>query len=104
MAMTDTQLRAKIRELMAAGALPSEPAPIQRPVPPAPTGPKPHMFIGDSLLDQPCTICGELAPQAQLFYAGGIVGARPRGVRCPLAAGARSVGSGYLGQILFGRR
>jgi len=28
------------------------------------------MFIGDSLLDKPCTICGELAPQAQLFYAG----------------------------------
>ena len=40
-AMTDAQLRAKIRELMAAGVLPSEPAPIQRPVPPAPTGPKP---------------------------------------------------------------
>jgi len=73
MAMTDTQLRARIRDLMAAGVLPSEPAPIQRPVPPAPTGPKPHMFVADSLLDQPCTICGELAPQAQLFYAGGIV-------------------------------
>jgi len=51
MARTDTQLRAKIRELMAAGVLPSEPAPIQRPVPPPPTGQKPHMFIGDSLLD-----------------------------------------------------
>ena len=73
MAMTDAQLRARVRELMAAGVLPREPAPIQRPVPPAPTGPKPHMFVGDSLLDQPCTICGELAPQAQLFYAGGIV-------------------------------
>jgi len=72
MAMTDAQLRAKIRELMAAGVLPSAPAPIQRPVPPAPTGPKPHMFVADSLLDQPCTICGELAPRAQLFYAGGI--------------------------------
>jgi len=31
------------------------------------------MFIGDSLLDQPCTICGELAPRAPLFYPGGIV-------------------------------
>jgi len=73
MAMTDAQLRARVRELMASGVLPSEPAPIQRTVPPAPIGPKPHMFIRDSLLDQPCTICGELAPQAQLFYAGAIV-------------------------------
>jgi len=73
MAMTDAQLRDRVRELMAAGVLPRESAPIQRPVPPAPTGPKPHMFVADSLLDQPCTICGELAPQAQLFYAGGIV-------------------------------
>src|SRR5262249_33651143 len=73
MVMTGAQLRAKIRQLIARGGLPSEAAPIQRPVPPAPTGPKPHMFVADSLLDQPCTICGELAPQAQLFYAGGIV-------------------------------
>jgi len=56
MAMTDAQLRARVRELMAAGVLPSEAAPIPRPVPPAPTGPKPHMFIGESLLDKPCTI------------------------------------------------
>ena len=40
------------------------------------------MFIGDSLLDKPCTICGELARQAQLFYAGGIV------VRVPAARDA----------------
>jgi len=73
MAITDAQLRAKIRELMAAGVLPSEPAPIQRPVPPAPTGPKPHMFVRDSLLDQACTICGQLAPQFQFFYVGGVV-------------------------------
>jgi len=31
------------------------------------------MFVGDSLLGQACTICGELAPQAQLFYEGRIV-------------------------------
>jgi|SRR5215471_20190901 len=70
MAMTDAQLRAKIRELMAAGVLPSEPAPIQRSVPPAPTGPKPHMFVRDSLLDQACTICGQLAPQFQFSTWG----------------------------------
>jgi len=73
MALTDAQLRARVRGLMAAGVLPSEAAPIQRPVPSALTGPRPHMFIGDSLLDQPCTICGELAPRAPLFYPGGIV-------------------------------
>ena len=50
MAMTDAQLRAKIRELMAAGVLPSAPAPIQRPVPPAPTGPKPHILDCDHRL------------------------------------------------------
>src|SRR5215470_4029300 len=61
MAMTEEETRAKILELMAAGVLPSEPAPIRRPVPPVPTGPKPHMFVGDSLLDQPCTGPGGLS-------------------------------------------
>ena len=28
---------------------------------------RPHVFVKDSLLDQPCTICREVAPQAQFF-------------------------------------
>ena len=31
------------------------------------------MFVRDSLLDQACTICGQLAPQFQFFYVGGVV-------------------------------
>jgi len=42
----------------------------QRPVPPAPMGPN---FVRGCLLDQPCDICGELAPHVQHFYVGGIV-------------------------------
>ncbi|HKF66338.1 MAG TPA: hypothetical protein VKB36_07415 [Vicinamibacterales bacterium] len=34
---------------------------------------RPHMFVKDSLLDQPCTICREGAPHVQFFYSGGIV-------------------------------
>src|SRR5262249_26684890 len=29
--------------------------------------------LGDSLLTEPCTICGELAPQVQHFYSAGLV-------------------------------
>jgi hypothetical protein len=68
--MSSGDLRAKIRDLMAAGVLPSEPAPIQRPVPPTPMGPN---FVRGCLLDQPCDICGGLAPEVQHFYVGGIV-------------------------------
>jgi len=67
--MTDAELRARVRDLMTSGVLPREPAPIQRPVPPPPLqGPKNRrMFLGDSLLKEPCTICGKLAPQVQHF-------------------------------------
>ena len=73
--MTDAELRARVRDLIASGILPREPAPIQSPVPPAPPqGPKNRrMFLGDSLLKEPCTICGELAPQILHFYLAGLV-------------------------------
>ena len=71
--MTDADLRARIRELMTSGALLGEPAPIERSVPPAPQGRRPHMFVGDSKLKEPCTICGELSPQVSYFYSAGSV-------------------------------
>src|SRR5215467_9731441 len=98
MAMTDAQLRARVRELMAAGVLPREPAPIQRPVPPAPTGPKPHMFVGDSLLEPAVHHLRRACPPDAALLRGWNRGARPRSVPCSLAAGARSAGSGEPGQ------
>lgn len=62
-AMTDAELRVRIRELMANGSLPGEPAPIERFVPPAPRGRRPHIFVSNSLLKEPCTICGEVVPR-----------------------------------------
>ncbi len=72
--MTEAALRGRIRDLMASGVLPGEPAPIQRPVPPPPQAPRNRrMFVGDSLLKEPCTICGEGAPQVSYFYSAGLV-------------------------------
>ena len=72
-AMTDAELRVRIRDLMVNGSLPGEPAPIERFVPPAPGGRRPHMFVSDSLLKEPCTICGEVGPQVSYFYSAGLV-------------------------------
>jgi hypothetical protein len=73
-AMTDAELRRRIRDLMSSGVLPGEPAPIQRKVPPAPQGHRnQRMFVGDSLLKEACTICGKLAPEIQHFYSAGLV-------------------------------
>ncbi len=63
--MTEAALRGRIRDLMASGVLPGEPAPIQRPVPPPPQAPRNRRL--------PCTICGEGAPQVPYFYSAGLV-------------------------------
>ena len=59
--MTELELRAKIRGLMASGALPSEPPRFAQ------------RWAGDekSRLPGPCSVCGEVDPQIYLFYDAG---------------------------------
>ena len=63
--MTDADLRAKIRELIASGVLPEDPPPIVQPAPASTTG-KSRILTGGPL-HEPCTICGEAGPQVQYF-------------------------------------
>ena len=62
--MTELELRTRIRELMAADALPSGPALIERP--------RTHTVV-NSPLPEPCTICGEAGPQVSYFWLAGLV-------------------------------
>lgn len=62
--MTEAELRAKIRKLMASGALPSSPPLIERP--------RMHTVV-NSPLPEPCTVCGEAGPQVSYFYLAGQV-------------------------------
>ncbi len=69
MAMIDAQLRARVRELIASGELPSEPPVIQssgdggwRPATARRTSP-----------GETCTICGEPDPTVAYFWTGGRV-------------------------------
>jgi hypothetical protein len=62
--MTEFKLRAKIRELMTSGVLPSEPAVISG------TG---DVGAVKNLLPAACSVCGERDPQITLFYVGGRV-------------------------------
>ena len=71
MAMGDTDLRAKIRELMASGGLPHESAPIERPASTSTPSSWPSRVLVGGPLHEPCTICGEPGPQVQYFYIGG---------------------------------
>jgi hypothetical protein len=71
--MLEPKLRARIRKLMASGALPDDPRPITRPGPTStPGNTKSRVLIGGPLHD-PCTICGEPGPQVQYFYIAGQV-------------------------------
>ena len=72
--MTDPiLLGSKIRDLMASGVMPNEPAPITPPVAAStPTNKPSRMLIGGPL-HEPCTICGEPGPQVQYFYVAGQV-------------------------------
>ena len=63
--MTDAELRVRIRELMVNGALPREPAPIERAVPTTPGGRRPHMFVSGSLLKEPCRVSRNRADSPQ---------------------------------------
>ncbi len=66
MAMTAAELRAKIRELMASGALPSEPPVVAS----RGTG---DLGAVKNPLPGPCSVCGERESQLTLFYVGGRV-------------------------------
>lgn len=64
--MTEPELRTKIRELMASGALPNDTPSIER------RGALADLAVRNPL-PAPCTICGEPGPQVALFYLAGRV-------------------------------
>ena len=86
MAVSQGDLRAKIRELIDSGVLPGEPPSIERAVD-AFSNRKTRSLIGGPLRE-PCSICEDEGPQVAYFYIGGRV-ARPCGVRRTVATGAR---------------
>ena len=61
--MTQADLRARVRELMTSGTLPSDPPVIHR------AG---HAAIGARGLEG-CAICGEPDPVVSYFWTGGVV-------------------------------
>jgi ribosomal protein S14 len=69
--LSQGDLRAKIRELIASGALPGDPPSIERPMDTL-SNRKIRSLIGGSLQD-PCTICGDEGPQVSYFYVAGQV-------------------------------
>jgi hypothetical protein len=66
--MTVAELRAKVRELMASGALPSEAPSIQRR-----GGEESARFALQDPALEPCAICGEPRTQVALFFTGGLM-------------------------------
>jgi hypothetical protein len=62
--MTQSELRAKIRELMASGALPKESPVISG------TG---DVGVVKNPLPAACSVCGDRDPQITLFYVAGLV-------------------------------
>jgi ribosomal protein S14 len=71
--MTETELRAKVRELMASDVLPEEPAPITRPGPTSTLGTRRSRTLVGGPHQERCTICGEPRPEIQHFYIAGQV-------------------------------
>lgn len=69
--MTETEISAKIRELMALGILPSEAPLIERSAP-SPENWKTRTVVSGPLKD-PCSICGDPGPQVAYFYVAGQV-------------------------------
>jgi hypothetical protein len=61
--MTEVELRARIRKLMASGALPNDPPSIER----RDSGDLEARFAAP----HSCSICLELRPQVALFYTAG---------------------------------
>ena len=66
-----SDLRAKIRELMASGTLPSSPPVIER-AGRASEGERGRMTV-DSPRPEPCTICDEAGPTISYFWPGGLM-------------------------------
>jgi hypothetical protein len=64
MALTDVELRTRVRELIASGDLPREPPVIHR------AG---EVFWGVSSQGLPCLICGEPVPTVAYSWTGGRV-------------------------------
>ncbi len=71
--MTQENLRTRIRELIASGALPKDPAPITRPAPTSTPGITKSRILVGGPLHEPCTVCAAPGPQVQYFYIGGQV-------------------------------
>jgi hypothetical protein len=69
--MTDCALRAKIRELMASGVLPSAPPVIER-AGRGTEGDRARMVV-DNPRAEPCAICGDSGPAISYFWPGGVV-------------------------------
>ena len=68
-----TDIRAKIRELIASGVLTKDRPPITRPEPwSTPGNKRSKVFIGGPLHES-CTICAEPGPQVRHFYIVGHV-------------------------------
>ena len=53
--MTEADLRAKVRELMASGVLPADPPPITRPAPTSTQGNRRSRVLVGGALHEPCT-------------------------------------------------
>jgi hypothetical protein len=71
MAVSQGDLRAKIRELIASGVLPGDPPSIKRPVDML-SNRRTRSLIG-APLREPCAICGDEGPQVSYFSVGGQV-------------------------------
>lgn len=67
--MNQADLRARIRALMASGALPSDPPSIER----RGGGDSARFAILNPAPEQRCSICSDLGPQIALFYPAGLV-------------------------------
>jgi hypothetical protein len=65
--------RAKGLESIASGALPADPAPVERPAPTSTPGNRPSRILVGGVLHEPCTVCGDPGPQVQYFYIAGQV-------------------------------
>jgi hypothetical protein len=72
-AVTEAELRAKVRDLMASSVLPADPPPITRPAPWSTPGTTRSKVLVGGPLHAPCTICGDPGPQIQYFYLAGQV-------------------------------
>jgi hypothetical protein len=69
--MTEGDLRAKVRELMASGVLPSAPPVIER-AGRGTEGDRARMVV-DNPRAEPCAICDEPGPPIAYFWPGGLM-------------------------------